>query len=384
MPRDICKEGTVEVNHATYLRKLDIVGLCLAELSRYNIKENVGTNAHVKYQHVVQTFQAAKDNYAMDVVGVLTKYYSTADDSTGQSVADKYGVCIISGDYIGKLNQCMKFVDAVFKHTVAKIQKTSIDNPNMMSLSPLITEFDQVKIHTKVERIPYKMSVCGYEMVVYPNVSELRCPMCGESKQLKGMVFEDTQFYNQEGQRSKHGCYDPTRHCKFWVLRVQAKEKTEIPKSCIEAVTRCIIRDQNTDKRKLRCLHIRLYLKETKFTEFNDHVPLIRKIITGISPPQLTNKELRILFNFFDKSVNAFERIKPADKSNTPYYPYIIYKILDNILKNGRRKNMILECIHLQSRDTLITNDNMWSRICYIVHGLVYKPTDRNEHVICV
>ena len=84
----------------------------------------------------------------------------------------------------------------------------------------------------------------------------------------------------------------------------------------------------------------------------------------------------------FDKSVNSFDIVKPVDKSNTMYYPYIIYKILDLIVKNGVRKKRILECIHLQSRDTLITNDNLWECICAILPGLNYRPTDRNDQKI--
>jgi hypothetical protein len=99
-------------------------------------------------------------------------------------------------------------------------------------------------------------------------------------------------------------------------------------------------------------------------------------------PPQLTHGELRQLYNLFDKSVNAFDVVKPADKSNTMYYPYIIYKILDLIVSNGMRKKRILECIHLQSRDTLIANDNLWECICATLSDLEYRPTDRNDQKI--
>lgn len=122
-----------------------------------------------------------------------------------------------------------------------------------------------------------------------------------------------------------------------------------------------------------------MYLKELNSTDYNDHIPLIRKIITDKSPPPLKEKEIRKLYNYFNKAVDAFDIVKLPTQSNTPYYPYFIYKIIDQILENGLRKIKILECIHLQSRETLISNDKTWKKICKVVEELNYKPTDRNE-----
>ena len=108
----------------------------------------------------------------------------------------------------------------------------------------------------------------------------------------------------------------------------------------------------------------------------------MRKIITGYVPPQLVEKELRELYNLFDKCVSIYEKVKPVYKSNTIYYPFIIYKILDNIIKNGIRKRRILECIHLQSRDTLIHNDILWKQVCDNVPEITYKPTDRLSMIL--
>ena len=215
-----------------------------------------------------------------------------------------------------------------------------------------------------------------------PESSELVCENCGYVTVLYGSVVENAQYYSPESHGGKHGRYDPSRHCKFWVLRIQAKENTAISKKCLDQVLYCIKRDNITDSRKLLCSQIRLYLKETRFTDYNDHIPLIRKILTGVSPPQLTREELIKLYNLFDKAVTTFELTKPEGKSNTMYYPYIIYKILDLIIRNSNRKRRILECIHLQSRDTLIANDIQWELICAEVPCLEYKSTDRNDQEV--
>ena len=77
-------------------------------------------------------------------------------------------------------------------------------------------------------------------------------------------------------------------------------------------------------------------------------------------------------------------RINPEetfDRQNKPYYPYFIYKILENMFCKSS-KIRILECIHLQSRETVIDNDLIYEKICDSSNGeFTFKPTDRNEHM---
>jgi hypothetical protein len=373
------RESTVEVIHSNFLSKLETLQNAMHVINNSTVKKNINSVTNRKYDDIVCTFNGIRDSYEMEVVDVLTEYYDGDRLTHNTSVSDSYGTHVACENYASRLDQCMKFISSLNDHMKNK--------PNVVfdadeQLDTLIARFNNIKITIGVTGIEYDKCACGAKMVIYSGTSELVCPECGGSIKLYGTVFEDTQFYSQEGQRSKHGCYDPTRHCKFWIHRIQAKENTDIPKKCIDQVIYCIKRDGIIDGRRLLCSQIRIYLKETYNTEYNDHVPLIRKIITGIVPPQLTAKELRQLYNLFDKAVNAFELIKPPDKTNTMYYPYIIYKIFDQILAGGIRRKKIMECIHLQSRDTLIANDNIWEKICGIVLGIKYRPTNRNDQKI--
>jgi hypothetical protein len=375
------KCGTVEINHSNFLSKLNIVGQSIDILNTYDMT-SINIVTRNKFKYISGIYNDMKDSYEMGVVDVLSEYYDNMNISytKKKSIASIYGMYITSDDCNGKLIRCMNFIEAIKKH----LQCVNINTKKTDELSVLIKKFEQSKVSTLITEIKYDICVCGTKMKMFPNTSEMVCPACGKILMLYGTIFEDTQFYTQEGIRTKHGCYDPSRHCKFWVHRIQAKENADIPKICIEQLVHCINRDSITDCRKLSCTQLRFYLKETHNTTYNDHIPLIRKIITGIVPPQLTHEELRQLYNMFDKAVNAFDTIKPSDKSNTMYYPYIIYKILDIILKNGIRKKKILECIHLQSRDTLITNDNLWECMCNIRPELEYRPTDRNDQQISI
>lgn len=246
-------------------------------------------------------------------------------------------------------------------------------------LSNLMQQFNGIRVVLVLKTIDYKTCPgCECVMKAFPDTSELTCK-CGYVVLLFGTVFDDSQFYTQEGQRTKHGSYNFSRHCKAWEIKIQAREKTKIPDKCIAAVKKCIKRDQLIPDQIL-CSQIREYLKETKYTKHNDHVPLIRQIITGVTPPQLTSEESRKLRHLFIKATNLYNKIKKDP--NNRYYPYTIYKILSIIILNSTRKKLILECIHLQSDNTIMSHDEIWEKICDEVPELIFKDTDRHEYAL--
>jgi hypothetical protein len=349
--------GTIEINHTNFLVKLSIVEHIISILTatkKYNIDA------------IIETYTNIKDDYEISTVNILSDYYTSSKNSMLNSiVSDTYVTCIVSNNYDNKLTKCMGTIDMLINN----------DNPVRKQISLLMKKFNSYAITAEIPKIQYSICQCGESMRIFPENSELVCQSCGHVFTLYGTAFEDTQISGQTGLKFKHGCYDPSRHCKFWIQRIQARENADISQGCIQKIKKCIERDLIV-ARKLKCSQVRLYLKETGQTDFNDHVPLIRKIITGISPPQLTSDEIRKLVNLFDKAAAAYEEIKPCGKSNTMYYPYIIFKILDFMLENGYRKQKILECIHLQGRDTLISNDNTWESVCSLI-DIRYKPTDR-------
>jgi hypothetical protein len=191
-------------------------------------------------------------------------------------------------------------------------------------------------------------------------------------------VTEEAQLFAQEGNRVSHGSYDPVRHCKFWIERIQAKENTNIPQEQINKIKKAIMKDYSDNIRNITVKQFRSYLKHTGLSKLNDHIPLIKKIITGYIPPQLTFREQQLLFIYFDKATRTYEKIKPANKKNSLYYPFLIYKILDLIIEDTQKKNKLLDCIHLQSYETLIDNDKIWFEICKKNECFSYRATDRN------
>lgn len=277
--------------------------------------------------------------------------------------------------------------DALVRDIHSLLERIRTNEPSAELLSVISTAFEMIykyenmklEIATKEEVFDY--CECGSVMEVMSSSSEMVCDNCGFVTKLIGTVFEDNQFYNQEGGRYKHAGYEPTKHCKCWLERIQARETNMITQSHIDKIESCIKRDGITNKKHLTISQLRSYLKSSGLSELNEHVALIKKIITGITPPQLTFAETQDITNSFAKAIKAYNVIKPINKSNALYYPYLLRKLIEIHIKDYNRQKDILSFIHLQGSQTLIQNDKIWYNICEIVPNFKYQPTDRYAYI---
>lgn len=200
------------------------------------------------------------------------------------------------------------------------------------------------------------------------------CNDCGRRyhcPQIDYCNFNNHEYYSG----SKSTKYDPTKHCKFWVSRIQATESKHIPKPLLTQIYNCLVRDNIKKKEHITCALMRRYLREIKKTNYNEHISLIRKLITDCPPPTFTLAEQNIIFSKFKEIMVVFNDIKPKNKINCPYHPYFIFKIIEQYIKDPVKRKDLLRCIHLQSRSTLIENDKLWKQICEKIPDLKYRPT---------
>lgn len=348
-----------------------------------------------------------EEEYELGSINILSDYFlavrlyklnKNSDEDEKRKFDTKKEKCFnLYQSFIRKENFTSR-MDRIFKKTKIHINSRGIDlSMNSKKVSPtqvkfesdifeLIKLYENSSVNKNIKEISYEScEKCGSKMTVIPNNSELICENCGITKNLYGTVFEDDQFYYQEGQRTRHGNYDPTKHCRIWVERIQARETTDIPHKVIERIKKCIARDRVRDIKRINCAQIRKYLRQTHNSKYNEHIPLIRKLINGVVPPQLTDHELQLINIYFDKVIRIFDEVKPTSKTNCPYHPFFIYKIIEQIMKDPAdktRKKRILSCIHLQSRETLVQNDLIWRPICQRIEEFIYIPTDRNTQQI--
>jgi hypothetical protein len=377
--------GTIETTNNNIIIKINsVVGII--ELFNLHKKEFANINIDCK---IIQNIQELKEEYEMGSINILSNYFliagqcrQTENEELKNALLkkkdfyfNKYQVFIRKENFISKLDRIMNLIKRY-------IQNTDFSKEFLQEIYTFIKQFNNSTVDKNIKEVVYETCTCLTKMDIDPISSILICKKCGMTKKLYGTVFEDDQFYYQEGQRTKHGTYDPSKHCRFWVERIQARETTEINETVLQNIKNCIIRDKIKNKSQVTCNQIRKYLRQTHNSKYNEHVPLIRKLITGISPPQLTDYEMQLIHIYFDKVIHIFDEIKPPQKTNCPYHPYFIYKIIEQIINKDSdkiKKAQILSCIHLQSRETLIQNDLIWGPICSRIPEFKYFPTDRNN-----
>lgn len=306
------------------------------KLSNYDLLElkNIYYNNYHKYKYynLHNQLTLSKNNHNNKII---------------KNIYQKFNVFLASEDIYGIFDNFIIFLEnflITFKHYIYEFSQLEDNKFQKLykTILQLINNYKKTKLIYHIDDIEYDTCDCGNKMIIQANTSELLCTKCGSVITLLGSVFENNQFYQQESQKFPHGSYDPNRHCKFWIDRIQAKENTIISDIVLNKIKECIKRDKIENWKNISIDQFRLYLKQTKLTKYNDHIPLIKKMITGYIPPQLTHKELHLLFNYFDKATKIYNEIKPKEKSNSLYYPFIIWKLLDLIITPLSKKKRII------------------------------------------
>lgn len=245
------------------------------------------------------------------------------------------------------------------RHHISKLERMY----NELHVTPAIMEKKETKC------------TCGEDMYMDPVRNILLCCKCGASERVFVLVVEEEQSTANLDHKTKQGKYDPIKHCKIWMDRIQGREVIDIPKELIQGIKAKIRRD-NIYLETITCQKIRTYLKELQQSGYNNNIPYIHKCITSIDPPQLSETELNKIYKDFANVMNVYKRIKPRDKPNSLYHPYFIYKIIEQRFKGDPvRCRNILSYIHMQSRETIIGNDMIWREMCELL-DFTYQPTE--------
>ncbi len=344
-----------------------------------NILDNLQINLNI------DSLESLENEYALSVVHILSEYYST-ENNVNKNTKDYYRI-ITSDNFCGRIDEAIARTKSIISNiykalgTMARVNAREAEYA-LEGLSKKLEQAQCIEINIQLEKRNYEVCKCGNRMTVIPELSELRCDICRKTKKIIGAVFRDDQFYPQEGQKTKHGGYDTTRHYKFWMERLQALESKTFSDADLQNIEYVIGRD-NHNRKELNCETMRYILKDpiVGATNLNDHAPLLVKIFGGPAPPQLDFQENRLTAIRFNKAMKLYDDVNP-DGGNKPYYPYFIYKILEHMFRDQPEKLRILDYIHLQSRETVIKNDKYYMQMCLLASpedGLVYTPTDPNR-----
>lgn len=367
-----------------------------------NFADQINGKDKIYIENNIHKLKDINETYLVESLKILNDFYETTDCDIKKKLHNQFIKSFHSNNILGELDKLYNYCKKIKKkYTTLIILKDNIKESEFIH-KPVSSENNDgaLIIHTSPKKniqsgydelfkkyenaiinesfLNTKSDICSKCQIPYnieEKYAEYICKNCGMSEKMSGVVFQDDQFFYQEGHRTKHGKYDPVKHAKCWLDRIQAREITNIPKELLNSI-KSYIKKEQIYLSKITCDSIRGYLKRLKKTEYNNHVPLILKLITGIEPAQLTDHEIHLINMYFGIVIQIYSNIK--SDPNCPYHPFFIYKIIEQILQNPKdehRKNSILSCIHLQSRSTLIENDKLWFSICDRIPKFTKIPT---------
>lgn len=370
------------------LEMLKIIALALQSAAEgrtgRKVDANISALKNLYIDIIVDELQTIESNYNLAIIGVLSSYYGGVENE--EVVTREYYRIITSENFTasinGSINKTINIINILNGALKCNLLTKPVTNEMSYKLGDICKSIEYgraISVNAALEKKNYEVCKCGSRMTVIPEFSKLKCPSCGKIKDIIGTVFRDDQFYPQEGQKTKHGGYDTSRHYRFHIDRLQALENKTFDDADLENIEYVLKRDCY-DRKRLTCEQIRDILKDPKVdaTGLNDHAPLLVKILGGVPPPQLNFQENKIASIRFNKSMRLYDIVIPKG-GNKPYYPYFIFKILEYQLRDNPEKLRLLDYVHLQSRETVIKNDKTYEQMCILSDkddGLFYTPTD--------
>lgn len=395
--------STIEATHSRFAEKISNVRLIFEHVK---VLSNALDVQNVQYKHALaqkclfiniisETFNEFEKAYNMSVIHVLSEYYNQESQTLAAALTTEYYKIVSSENFGSHLDEYLnKGKAAVMAMVRVYAGGETIDNTD--PLYPLIEKIlsqieytESIKIKEGITHEDYETCECGGRRASSPVSSELVCDECGQIKTLQGTATEEMHSQTQKVGRSKHGTYDPSRHFKIWMDRIQAKEIKEFPAADMEKIEYIIKRDRPL---LASVAEMRQILKEAKMTKYNEHAPLLMKRFTGIAPTQLTFSKLRKFSVRFNRIMEILYEIRGAD-NNRPYYPYFIYKIIEREVDELREKGeeseaaeleRLFRYIHLQSDDTIRKIDGLYKQVCELSgegDGLKFKVTERRIYL---
>lgn len=413
---------------------LDVIKIIDHIISKINIQNE--KKVHIKNQDSSVEFTIDVEKYKL-VVKEFRQKLSEYEDSIiyytfGSSTGNESDININSNFDVDLRNFIINFS----KHNI----------PLKAQINNLMDQYQSYNNTNNIKKINFDIC-CDMKMTPHNNNSEMLCLNCNKILKMNGSYYEDP-FYDKHKAK-----YESIRHCKEWLCQIQAKELISkktldqdivIIEEKLKKIYNNNIYYHVNKNNKIPCYKIREVLKDrsVNLTWYNNHIPYIRKLITGYIPTQLTCKEEQQILNYFVICENTFDTITEEEKEKTDlpefyiidadgnkqvilfenknkvikkpkkkkinlegasnsededsdveylpnkskdkkpnmrYYPYFIYKILEIVIIDKNKLNSLLECIHIQSDDTLNNHDDVWFKICESAPQLrgKYKPTDK-------
>lgn len=243
----------------------------------------------------------------------------------------------------------------------------------VISVIPL--EVPLMSIHPKPQlcgrRLAYHMcSLCFETSLVYSHMEDiLYCSECGTQT-----IYEPPVTYVRQSRKllmSRQFSLDFSKrlvHFRFWLKRLQGKEKHNVPDEVVQNIKTLLQRD-NT-----KVIHywvIRAAIRRLRYDKYYDNTIYIMSRVRGTPLVNLTKSQEQSLEKMFLSMQDAFQKLRHI-RVNMISYPYIIKKICE--LRGWNYMAQVIPT--LKSHTRIILQDELWKHVCEEMNW-TFIPTSR-------
>jgi hypothetical protein len=193
------------------------------------------------------------------------------------------------------------------------------------------------------------------------------CMACGESQPWQNTEAQalDLLWRGTSVSKGASYSYKKANHMLSTLMRIQAKEPTVIPEEVLEKIRAKMRKLQLdvTNPDHLTPVRVREILKENKLPRYYANVHLIRYMLTGYRPPQMTEKQESDVMNLFNDVCSVYEKLQAEGKiqrSNMLSYNYVLLKALELLGYDEFFEAITL----LKHRERLQEQEHVWKAIC--------------------
>lgn len=266
------------------------------------------------------------------------------------------------------------FINTLVKYSI-------VDKWNKLSK---IFKIEFIKLPNRSKKIDAGFSECTCGgLVILDDVNHtFTCESCGEIKQCVGLLNNRITKSNGKTMILKNNYKHKTYFTQIY-KNIFALEVFKFDSESLQSVKDVFIKHCDNYKvapKNVQSLWYRNTLKILKLNKWFPHINLLKKEITNICPPRLSQNEEAKLTMYYTIYTKIYDSIFKNTDTKKSYLrcEFIIDKILDQFLEDNDRKREILSNIILPQKNTLEDLDLKYERICKESNGiLLYKPTVR-------
>jgi hypothetical protein len=271
-------------------------------------------------------------------------------------------MCKSSG-LISQLDSLMRFADKYNKNA---------------EIARLVRDYFYIKLDIQ-EQISKTCDFCSEIYIVDDTSGQYMCIKCGDTIGRYGTAQDE----NLDGTQPKTG-YKKNPHIRLCLMAVQGRENFSFPDGFIKQVKQTLKESGIYRKSAINVEKMRTIFKKIEGgSAMNHHIPKAICEITGEKPEFISDYEFNIVE---EKTSAACSIISSTSPGNCPYLPFIIMKIIEQVLKEDtieqkKRKAKIITNFHLQHETTLRNREAQWKDVCSKHPEYKYQPTDMNKYM---